>query len=104
MYYASKSIYKMKTFYKFYGPSWASIVILLLLQFPIFGQEKLVINDQDYFEMPGVTIMVFDDYYPAGHQSGVTIIQNDVRVAANGDLQSGRASKVGEKRQIKKQE
>ncbi len=36
--------------------------------------------------MPGFDVMVFDDYYPNGHQSGITIIQNGVRVAANGDL------------------
>jgi hypothetical protein len=50
------------------------------------GQGKLSINDQGYFEMPGLDVMVFDDYYPSGHQSGVTIIQNGVRVAANGDI------------------
>ena len=30
--------------------------------------------------------MSFSDYYPDGHQTGVTIIQHGVRVAANGDL------------------
>jgi hypothetical protein len=41
--------------------------------------------------------MVFDDYYPNGRQGGVTIIQNGVRVAANGDLQLTGYSDVGEK-------
>ncbi len=50
------------------------------------GQEKLVINDLEYFEMPGLNVMVFDDYYPVGRQSGITIIQNGERVAANGDI------------------
>lgn len=52
------------------------------------GQAKngLQINDQEYFEMPGLNVMVFHDYYPIGHQSGVTIIQNGSRVAANGDI------------------
>ncbi len=36
--------------------------------------------------MPGLNVMVFSDYYPEGHQGGITIIQNGVRVAANGDL------------------
>ena len=53
------------------------------------GQEKLTINDLGYFEMPGFDVMVFDDYYPGGHQSGVTIVQNGVRVAANGDIRIG---------------
>ena len=53
------------------------------------GQGKLLINDQDYFEMPGLDVLVFDDYYPSGHQSGITIIQNGERVAANGDIRFG---------------
>lgn len=52
----------------------------------LIGQDKFVINELGYFESPGFDVMVFDDYYPSGHQSGVTIIQNGVRVAANGDL------------------
>ncbi len=46
----------------------------------------LVINGSNYFEMHGLNVMVFDDSYPEGHQGGITIIQNGVRVAANGDL------------------
>jgi hypothetical protein len=30
--------------------------------------------------------MVFDDFYPEGHQGGLTIVQCGTRVAANGDL------------------
>jgi endoglucanase len=56
----------------------------------IFGtgmsQDSLVINDQDYFEMDGLDVIVFSDFYPDGHQSGVTVIQHGTRVAANGDL------------------
>ena len=64
-------------------------VILLILS-PISllsqGPEKLIINDQEYFEIPGLNVMVYHDYYAIGHQSGVTIIQNGERVAANGDI------------------
>ncbi len=56
----------------------------------IFGagmsQDRLVINEQDYFEMDGLDVTVFSDFYPSGHQSGVTIIHHGTRVAANGDL------------------
>jgi len=52
----------------------------------LFAQQSLRINDQNYFEMQGLNVMVFSDYYPEGHQTGVTIIQHGVRVAANGDL------------------
>jgi endoglucanase len=59
---------------------------LSLLSFTFTQQTGLIINDQEYFEMPGLNVMVFHDYYPEGHQGGVTIIQNGTRVAANGDL------------------
>jgi len=50
------------------------------------SQQNLTINDKGYFEMPGLNVMVFSDIYPEGHQTGVTIIQHGLRVAANGDL------------------
>ena len=56
-----------------------------------FGQEGLTINDQGYFEMTGLDVIVFDDYYPIGRQGGVTIIQNGERVAANGGITLGGA-------------
>lgn len=36
--------------------------------------------------MQGLNVMVFDDFYPEGHQGGVTIVQFGTRVAANGDV------------------
>lgn len=60
--------------------------LCLLTGHPLFAQQSLTINDRGYFEMPGLNVMVFSDYYPEGHQGGVTIIQHGVRVAANGDL------------------
>src|SRR3974377_396176 len=46
----------------------------------------LKINPAEYFEEPGLNVMVFQDYYPEDHQSGITIIQHGTRVAANGDV------------------
>lgn len=46
----------------------------------------LKLNGQGYFERRGLNVMVFSDYYPEGHQTGVTIVQHGSRVAANGDL------------------
>jgi endoglucanase len=46
----------------------------------------LVINDQDYFEMPGLNVLVYHNTFPEGHQSGVEIIQHGERVATNGEL------------------
>lgn len=71
-----------------------AFILLLVSCFCIFstsGQDKLTINDFGYFESSGFDVMVFDDYYPSGHQCGVTIIQNGVRVAANGDVRIGLA-------------
>jgi len=63
---------------------------LLLIQCSTLESDQdangLMINDQEYFEMPGLNVMVYHDYYAAGHQSGITIIQNGERVAANGDI------------------
>ncbi len=53
---------------------------------PDTGTGNLLINDQEYFEMPGLNVMVYHDYYAVGQQSGVTIVQNGRRVAANGDI------------------
>lgn len=39
-----------------------------------------------YFVNNGVNVMAFDDIYPAGHQSGVSIIMHGHRVATNGDI------------------
>ncbi|RAK58216.1 glycoside hydrolase family 9 protein [Phenylobacterium deserti] len=44
------------------------------------------INDKEYFARQGVNVMVFNDFYPDGHQTGVTVVQHGTRVAANGDL------------------
>ncbi|GFN32267.1 hypothetical protein PCURB6_25270 [Paenibacillus curdlanolyticus] len=39
-----------------------------------------------YFQNLGVDVMAFDDIYPEGHQSGVSIIMHGNRVATNGDI------------------
>lgn len=49
-------------------------------------QSGFVLNERGYFEREGISVMVFQDFYPEGHQSGVTLIQHGERVAANGDV------------------
>jgi len=39
-----------------------------------------------YFQNKGVNVMAFDDIYPEGHQSGVSIIMHGNRIATNGDI------------------
>ncbi|HTR81047.1 MAG TPA: glycoside hydrolase family 9 protein [Bacteroidota bacterium] len=46
----------------------------------------LKINDEGYYETGGLDVMVFDDFYPEGHQGGLTIVQCGKRLAANGDV------------------
>ena len=69
----------------------ASLIRLMLFPLLLFGQEnsevsKLALNSTGYYEMPGLNVMVFNDFYPEGHQSGITIVQFGERVAANGDV------------------
>lgn len=39
-----------------------------------------------YFRNEGVSVMAFDDIYPEGHQSGVSILMNGRRIATCGDV------------------
>ncbi|MBQ9120462.1 MAG: glycoside hydrolase family 9 protein [Lachnospiraceae bacterium] len=39
-----------------------------------------------YFKNHGVSVMAFQDIYPAGHQSGVSIIMHGNRITSNGDV------------------
>ena len=44
------------------------------------------LNEAEYFERPGVDVMLAQDYYPEGHQGGLSILMHDERVASNGDV------------------
>lgn len=44
------------------------------------------LNTSGCFQCMGVDVMAFDDIYPEGHQSGISIIMHGNRVASNGDL------------------
>jgi endoglucanase len=63
-------------------------LLLALIVVPtLFAQGTgLHLNKKEYFEAPGINVMAFQDIYPDGHQGGVSIIQNGVRVATNGDV------------------
>jgi endoglucanase len=62
------------------------IPLLLLVENTAMDDQNLTINDQDYFEMPGLNVLVYHNTFPEGHQSGVEIIQHGERVATNGEL------------------
>lgn len=48
--------------------------------------DRFELNEKGYFKNEGVDIMSFNDFYPVGHQSGVTLVMNGKRLAANGDI------------------
>ncbi|NHK27953.1 glycoside hydrolase [Parvularcula flava] len=64
----------------------AALCLLAPMVAPSGAAAQLELNDKEYFEAPGLNVTVFADYYPDGHQTGVTIIQHGQRVAANGDV------------------
>jgi len=62
----------------------------LIFGFILFGltqaQDFKLNKTAGYFQNRGVDVMAFDDIYPEGHQSGVSIIMHGNRVATNGDI------------------
>lgn len=55
--------------------------------YPVEKKNGFILNCQKgYFQNHGVDVMAFDDIYPAGHQSGVSILMHGYRVATNGDI------------------
>jgi hypothetical protein len=70
------------------GGRWSlTLACAALLGTAVAAADPLLkLNSQGYFEAPGLDVTVFADIYPDGHQTGVTVIQHGVRVAANGDL------------------
>src|SRR5271155_203872 len=64
----------------------AQLISFVALTAPASAAPHLKLNTLGYFAEPGLNVMSFSDYYPDGHQTGVTVIQHGVRVAANGDL------------------
>lgn len=49
-------------------------------------KEFLLNGSTGYFTNKGVDVMAFNDIYPSGHQSGVSILMHGKRVATNGDV------------------
>ncbi len=78
------------------GLAMTGILALLAASVPFpagAGQENAprsasgwVLNAEEYFERPGLSVLVFHDYYPEGKQGGLEIIQHGERTAALGDV------------------
>jgi hypothetical protein len=53
----------------------------------ITGQaQTFQLSADGYFNAGGTDVMTFSDFYPEGHQGGVCVIINGLRIATNGDL------------------
>lgn len=62
-----------------------SILLLGIILFPAWGQS-FKLNESGYFNCQGVDAMAFNDFYPEGHQGGISVIMNGNRIATNGDI------------------
>jgi len=61
------------------------VILIVTSQIKVDAQN-LKLHPKGYFSARGIDVTVFDDIYPDGHQTGVTMIQHGERVMANGDL------------------
>ncbi len=63
------------------------ILLLVFVTISNYAQEtELKINEQEYYEIPSLNVMMFSDFYPEGHQGGLSIVQFGTRIVSNGDL------------------
>jgi len=61
-------------------------ILSLFLGCTALSAQDFKITSSGYFRNEGVDVMSFSDYYPEGHQGGVSIIMNGHRIATNGDI------------------
>ncbi len=52
----------------------------------LLSAQDFKLNERGYFTCSGSDVMVFDDQYPEGHAGGISIIQQDNRMATLGDI------------------
>ena len=62
------------------------LLLLALCPAAAIAADDFKLNAQEYFERPGINVMYGQDYYPEGHQGGLSIIMHDERIASNGDV------------------
>lgn len=62
----------------------------LCVAFPVLAKDDLTLNDKDYFEKPGLNLLVFSNWYDGlfsdAKISGVELIHHGERTATNGDV------------------
>ena len=62
------------------------IILAAILAVTSLSAQDFKLNGSGYFNHEGVDAMAFDDFYPEGHQGGISFIMNGKRVATNGDI------------------
>ena len=62
------------------------MLAVLLAVVSTMSAQDLKLNDSGYFTAGSVDVMAFSDFYPEGHQGGVSVLMKDHRVASNGDI------------------
>ena len=62
------------------------ILFSALLALTQLNAQDFKLNGSGYFNYEGVDAMAFDDFYPEGHQGGISFIMNGKRIATNGDI------------------
>lgn len=62
----------------------------ICVAFPALAKDDLTLNDKDYFEKPGLNVLVFSNWYDGlfsdAKISGVELIHHGERTATNGDV------------------
>lgn len=62
-------------------------VLLAFMQVAaMLAAQDFKLNESGYYTAGSVDVMAFSDFYPEGHQGGVSILMKDRRVASNGDI------------------
>ena len=62
------------------------MLAVLLAVVSTMSAQDFKLNDSGYFTAGSVDVMAFSDFYPEGHQGGVSVLMKDHRVASNGDI------------------
>lgn len=62
------------------------LTFFLLVTFQLGGAQSFSLTSSGYFKNANVDVMAFSDIYPEGHQGGITLVMNDNRIAAAGDV------------------
>lgn len=64
----------------------STIILSAAIATTALSAQEFKLNDGGYFNHAGVDVMAFNDFYPEGHQGGISILMNGHRVASNGDI------------------